>query len=64
MEVEVGLSEMQCGDGEGLRAWEMEVGLPDVWWSSMHPLCWETQEEVHHLHTQQGMSTQSRKEEG
>ena len=30
VEVEVGLSEMQCGDGEGLRPWEVEVDLSDV----------------------------------
>ena len=24
------LSEMQCGDGEGLRAWEVEVDVSDV----------------------------------
>ena len=52
MEGEEGLSEMQCGIGEGVQAWEMEVGLPDVWWSSMHPRCREAQEQLHHLHTQ------------
>ena len=48
----MGLSEMQCGVGKGLQAWEMEEELCNLQWTRVHPRCWEAQAGLHHLHTQ------------